>query len=235
MKISRNVNKPVCILVGLALVIVAAVVVYFDVAERLDWGDKSKIYKEANGKVIRIDEDEYTYRANDKTKRETVYAVVVEYSVDGQYYTVKSEYDMDSSVDRGDKFVVMYREQEPKVSYIAKEDWLTGVYIPYNVGSVAAYMTAFLLLGVAVMALGWCVDNAKVASSSWGIGLSMIGFGGAIFGVKAGYWGCGFLVLFGAIGLLILYKTWFTKERIVFENENRQIIDDTKKENKNLF
>lgn len=214
MNITKTSNKKACIITSLVLFIILAVIIYINVASILEWTEKSQKYTNVTGVVSDVLEDKQTYSTDDGKSTKYYYAIEVEYYVNSEVYTICSAYDMPSSVEVGDNYVIMYRQEDPKLAYIAEKNFLTDAYIPYNVLSESIWLAIYVILGIALICLSFCFDNSKLIGVFLCGGLCILGFGGGIAGIKMGSLACAWLFLFGLVGLLVMYKIFISKVKV---------------------
>lgn len=213
MKVERYVSKKVLWLIAVALIIGGGATLYFGTIHRFTYASEYENYSEVNGRVKSI--QEYEHEKDDDGIYYT-YSAEIEYTVDGTSYTKNTDdiFSEDNVPNKGNKIPILYNNNNPNNCVVAKEDWMTKSMVPFTDSGDDWLFTSLLALGMALVVIAMALDSDQVRGVILGFGLLLIGIAGVVMGVITGNSAMFILIIFGALGVLILCRYLFVpKER----------------------
>ena len=202
--------------------IMVVVFACFGIGKRFEDVADKKDYQYADAVVKEVSEHEY--RDSDG-EWDSHYSAVLEVKNNRNAIELETDAVFDSEPDIGEKVPILFKEiEEAKYDFcLAKKDWMTGEYVDktkdYDVHIFAGVF--FLAFGLIVFAL--MLPSGKTQGLCVGGGLLFVGIAGIFLMVVARNVGGIFLLLFGAVGVLVLYRTLF-----VSPEKQKQMVEDNK-------
>lgn len=227
MEVKVYASKSTLGLITLVCMILVVVFAYFGIGKRYEDVAANKEYQFADATVLEVMEHEYRDSEGDWNYD---YAAVLEVQNGREKIEIETSAIFDFRPDIGEKVPILYKQnQEGDYSYcLAKKDWLTGGYVDktadYDVHIIAGVF--FIAFGLIVFAL--MLPSGKAQGVCVGSGLLFLGLAGIFIMVVAKNPGGIFMLFFGAIGVLVLYRTLF-----VSPEKQKQMLEDNK--NARLF
>lgn len=213
MKVERYVSKKVIWLIAVVLIIGGGVAFYFGIIHRFTYASEYEDYSEVNGRVKSI--QKYEHEKDDDDIYYT-YSAEIEYTVDGTNYTKNTDdiFYEDNVPDKGGKIPILYNNNDPKNCVVAKEDWMTKSMVPFTDRGDDWLFASMAFFGIALVVIAMALDNDQVRGVILGFGMLLMGIDGVVMGVITGNFAMFILIVFGAVGVFVLYRYLFVpKER----------------------
>lgn len=221
METKLYVKKPVILLLTLAFFAGAVLIIFFTLKNRYELADRSEEYTHIVGEVAEVGENKH--ESSDDDDDYSTYTVTVRYMVDGTGYFCSSDDDYRDYVYVGDKMDVMYRTDSPGDSYIAGKDFFTGKYLPYKSTSALVIVFAGFLFSFSMIFFAALIKKSRAQVLLIGFAFLLMGAVGIFDGIVDGNLEMFVMIIFGAIGLLILFGNGFKSKQKRKEIENTDL------------
>lgn len=205
MTVTRYVSKRTMWIIFSIIAVLSAASLYFGTIHRFTTLAKYKDYALVGAKVVSLEEYEHEDSDDNIYYR---YSAVLTYQIDGTTYTKTTEdiFSTDNVPEEGERIPILCHKGNPNDYVIAKYDWMTHSYLPLdNKGDVWLF-TGLLLIGFALLIWGMAIDVDQMQGVLIGSGLLLMGIDGVVMGILCKNFKMFFLLIFGAVGVFILYR-----------------------------
>lgn len=206
MYIKRSVNKKAAIITTIVLTILIILFFFLSIRFRMSAEQKSKEYKHVLGTIL--DYECYEHEDDDDNEYYT-YSVTVQYKADSEMITQVTDDIFNYKPYIDDNMDIMYNPNDAYDYYVAKVDWLSGGYYPYDFSGDGFLLTAFLCLTFWIMIVGLLLPWEKMAALGVGFSLFLLGIIGLVFTFILDNAGMLLLIIFAVPGVIIIYRTLF--------------------------
>lgn len=219
MKVERYVSKRTLWIIALIFAVISIVALYFGTFYRFVIKEKYKEYQICKATVISLEEYEYE-DSDDNTYYH--YSAELEYQIDGVSYTQVTDdiFSKDDVPDKGEAIKICYQKENPNEYYVAKYDWMTHSYLPMENRGDDILFTAIIFISMILIVVPMALDTDQIQGVLLGSGLLLMGLDGIVMGFICKNFGMFFLIIFGIVGAIVLYRYLFIpKERRIKEDE----------------
>ncbi len=220
MKVTRNVSKPTIAIIGVVLLGIAVFLVGSTISEKKEYSEKLEDCSYTTAEVIECrknkhkDSDGNTYYK---------YAIIAEYQVDSETYTIDSGEILDEEYDVGDEIDIIYENDNPKEAYIASEDGLLGEYLPYQVAGYGKLIGAAIVFMMSIVIFAFLFENSRVQVLMIGFAFTLSGGALIYFGIAIPMFGSMIIgAIMAGLGLLILFGNGFKSSKKRKELEQQE-------------
>lgn len=222
MEVKVYASKSTLGLITLGCLILVFVFGYLGIGKRFEDAARIKDYRYADAEVKEVSKYE---RRDSDGDLDYDYAAVLEIQNGRETIEIETDVVFESEPDIGEKIPVLYTEtEESEYDYcLAKKDWMTGSYVPENKDYDVHIFAAIFLLAFGLIVFALMLPSGKPQGVCVGGGLLLIGIAGIVLMIAAKKFGGVFLLLFGAAGVLVLYRTLF-----VSPEKQKQMVEDNK-------
>ena len=212
MRVERYVDKKILWLIFAVMAVGSVVMFYFGTIHRFTYASKYENYSEVGGWINSI--QEYSHKDSDDDSYYT-YSAEIEYIVDGTEYVKVTDdiFSEDNVPKEGRRVPILYNNDNPNDYVVAKEDWMTHSLVPVSDKGDYSLFASLILLGFALIVLAMVLDNEQARGILLGSGSLLIGIDGVVMGVIVSNFTMFSLVIFGALGVFVLYQCRFVPKK----------------------
>ena len=212
MRVERYVDKKILWLIFAVMAVGSVVMFYFGTIHRFTYASQYENYSEVGGWINSI--QEYSHEDSDDDSYYT-YSAEIEYIVDGTEYVKVTDdiFSEDNVPKEGRRVPILYNNDNPNDYVVAKEDWMTHSLVPVSDKGDYSLFASLILLGFALIVLAMVLDNEQARGILLGSGSLLIGIDGVVMGVIVSNFTMFSLVIFGALGVFVLYQCRFVPKK----------------------
>lgn len=231
-KVKKNVSDKTIIIIGIITLVLGIACIGFNVHGRIKAAKNSKNYVMVTGTISRTDVKEFEDSDDHEYEK---YCASIDYKAGVVIYTYTTGYDYDNEPRIGKKVKLMYKENNPSKCYLPYKDWMTNKNIPKKYNTTVIIFMGMFLISIAMIMLAVLIGGkGKATEYLLGIALLLIGVSGIFTAIMDGQFGFFFLIIFGALGVFVLYRAISGKSDIEVEERlvTVKYTDRTIEENK---
>lgn len=227
MEVKVYASKKMLVLVGAVCMLIAVVCCYFGFGVRIADATHSKDYEYYSAEVKDVYEHDHEDSDGDKYY---TYSALLELQLNRTTVAFETGDIFDREPENGERIPVMCKDKGDAEYdyYVAKQDWMTKAYVPYDRSYESYVFAALVCMAFGLMVFGFMLPAGKAQGSFLGIGLLLIGIGGIYLAFAAKVFGALLLVIFGAVGVLVLHRTFFVskekQQEMVEQNQYEKLL-----------
>ncbi len=226
MEVKVYASKSTLGIIVLVLTIFVIVFAYWGIGKRYEDIEKHQEYQYKNGVVIGTEAHLYY---DDEGDEDYTYSAILEVSQREENIVIETANVFYSEPEIGESIPVLYKERSNGTYdyLLVREDWMTGEYIDIEEDYDRNLVFAIVFLALDLFIFGFMLPRGKVQGVGIGAGLVLLGVSGVFLVGFVGNLGGLFLLLFGAIGVLVLHRMLFVspekQKQMLEENKNGRL------------
>ena len=181
------------------------ITMYFGTIHRFTYASKYENYVQTDGRGFNIQEYEHE---DSEDNIYWTYSAEIGYAANGKEYTKVTAdiFSEDNVPDVGEMVTVLYYHDNPDECVVAKYDWMSRTMIPQEDDGDSWLFVSLLLIGFTLIVLAMAIESDRTRELYLGCGLTLMGIDGIVMGIIMRNFLAFFLVIFGAVGVFVLYR-----------------------------